>query len=41
MTRKLTITPMDSVVANMINVTKEKAKITKIGLGDAALIYLD
>lgn len=39
--RKLTITPMDSTVANMINVTKKKAEISKIGLGDAALMYLD
>ncbi len=39
--RKLTITPLDSTVANMINVTKKKAQIAKIGLGDAALMYLD
>lgn len=32
---------MDSTVANMINVTKKKAQIAKIGLGDAALMYLD
>jgi len=41
LTRKLTITPMDSTVANMINVTKKKAEIAKISLGDAALMYLD
>lgn len=39
--RKLTITPMDQAVANMISVTKKKAEISKIGLGDAALMYLD
>ena len=42
--RKMTLSPMDAVVANMINVTKKKAEITKKGLqniGDAALMYLD